>query len=215
MGLTLPHPRAAPRQAHARCRMNPLFLGCVTNIKVRLLHKCLINCSSGLRDLNRNATLHQIPRTPTVGVESTTTPGGRGIPRPPPVGVEPTPSTGGRGVTPSTGGRAQDPGAVLPNLGAGLVFYLRPSGRVRARSSSRVYARYNSVRLLGRTTRRPAPSSYESPVRRRTARFISAARLTNVPVLCAHRAIWSQSSAQGQVNRSVHHHHRSESREVF
>ena len=165
------------------------------NFKVRLLHKCLINCSSGLRDLNRNATLHK----------STTTDGGRA----------PTPSTGGRGVTPSTGGRAQDPGAVLPNLGAGLVFYLRPSGRVRARSSSRVYARYNSVRLLGRTTRRPAPSSYESPVRRRTARFISAARLTNVPVLCAHRAIWSQSSAQGQVNRSVHHHHRSESREVF
>jgi hypothetical protein len=169
--------------------MNPLFLGCVTNIKVRLLHKCLNYCSCGLRGLTQNPDLRR--STPSVG--------GRGS----------TPSTGGRGVTPSTGGRAQDPGAVLPNLGAGLVFYLRPSGRVRARSSSRVYARYNSVRLLGRTTRRPAPSSYESPVRRRTARFISAARLTNVPVLCAHRAIWSQSSAQGQVNRSVHHHHRS------
>ena len=136
--------------------------------------------------------------------------------RPPTVGVQSTPSVGGRGVTPSTGGRAHDPGAVLPNLGAGLVIpYLRPSGWVSARSSSRVYARYISVRLLGRTTRRPAPSSYECPVRRRTALFISAARLTNVPVLCAHRAIWSQSSAQGQVNRSVHHHHRSESREVF
>ena len=192
--------------------MNPLFLGCVTNIKVRLLCKsglrlrnCLINCSSGLRDLNRNATLHKSTTTDG-GRAPTTTPGGRGV----------TPSTGGRGVTPSTGGRAQDPGAVLPNLGAGLVIsYLRPSGRVRARSSSRVYARYNSVRLLGRTTRRPAPSSYECPVRRRAALFVSAARLTNVPVLCARRAISSQSSAQGQVNRSVHHHHRSESREVF
>ena len=98
------------------------------NFKVRLLHKCLINCSSGLRDLNRNATLHK----------STTTDGGRGV----------TTTPGGRGVTPSAGGRAQDPGAVLPNLGAGLVIsYLRPSGRVRARSSSRVYARYNSVML--------------------------------------------------------------------
>ena len=198
MGLTLPHPRAAPRQSHARCRMNPVFERAKPIItgsqKVRLLRKVVLR--------SRNLT------------QSTATDGGR-APTPSTGGRGVTPSTGGRGVTPSTGGRAQDPGAVLPNLGAGLVFYLRPSGRVRARSSSRVYARYNSVRLLGRTTRRPAPSSYESPVRRRTARFISAARLTNVPVLCAHRAIWSQSSAQGQVNRSVHHHHRSESREVF
>ena len=214
MGLTLPHPRAAPRQSHARCRMNPLFLGCVTNIKVRLLHKCLINCSSGLRDLNRNATLHKSTTTDG-GRAPTPSTGGRGV-TPSTGGRGVTPSTGGRGVTPSTGGRAQDPGAVLPNLGAGLVIsYLRPSGRVRARSSSRVYARYNSVRLLGRTTRRPAPSSYDCPVRHRAALFVSAARLANVPVLCARRAISSQSSAQGQVNRSVHHHHRSESREVF
>ena len=167
--------------------MNHLLGECVTDIKVRLLHKCLNYCSCGSRGLTQNPVLRRT-----------------------------TPSVGGRGVTPSTGGRAQDPGAVLPNLGAGLVIsYLRPSGRVSARSSSRVYARYNSVRLLGHTTRRPAPSSYECPVRRRAALFVSAARLTNVPVLCARRAISSQSSAQGQVNRSVHHHHRSESREVF
>ena len=185
------------------------------NFKVRLLHKCLINCSSGLRDLNRNATLHPKhahrrwawnPRPPSVGVEFHALHRWAWNPRPPPVGV---------GSRPPPVGVPKTPGRYSPTWGRGLDFYLRPSGRVRARSSSRVYARYNSVRLLGRTTRRPAPSSYESPVRRRTARFISAARLTNVPVLCAHRAIWSQSSAQGQVNRSVHHHHRSESRKVF
>ena len=173
-------------------RMNQLIQESVTDIKVRLLRKCLINCSC----LLRKAGLWLRPRN---------------------CGVVTTPSTGGRATTPSTGGRAQGPrGGTVPFLGAGLVIsYLRPSGRVSARSSSRVYARYNSVRLLGRTTRRPAPSSYECPVRRRAALFVSAARLTNVPVLCARRAISSQSSAQGQVNRSVHHHHRSESREVF
>ena len=168
-----------------------------------------------MRDLNRNATLHKT-RTTDGGRGVTTTAGGRAIhalrrwawgPRPPPVGV---------GSRPPPVGVPTTPGRYSPFLGAGLVIsYLRPSGRVSARSSSRVYARYNSVRLLGRTTRRPAPSSYECPVRRRAALFVSAARLTNVPVLCAHRAISSQSSAQGQVNRSVHHHHRSESREVF
>lgn len=187
-------------------RMNQLIQESITDIKVRLLHKCLINCSCGLRGLTQNPDLRRFHDHPRWAWNL----------RPPSVGVGSTPSVGGRGVTPSTGGRAQDPGAVLPNLGAGLVIsYLRPSGRVSARSSSRVYARYNSVRLLGRTTRRPAPSSNESPVRRRAALFVSAARLTNVPVLCARRAISSQSSAQGQVNRSVHHHHRSESREVF
>ena len=193
--------------------MNPSFSGSVTNFKVRLWYKCLINCSSGLRDLNVTQPYTK-PGPPTVGVGA----------RPPTVGVQSTPSVGGRGVHALrrwAWGHALHrwacprPRGGTPQPRGGVISYLRPSGRVRARSSSRVYARYNSVRLLGRTTRRPAPSSYECPVRRRAALFVSAARLTNVPVLCARRAISSQSSAQGQVNRSVHHHHRSESREVF
>ena len=92
----------------SRSRMNHLFRECVTDIKVRLLHNCLNNCSCGLRDLNHNPALRRT--TPSTGGRGTTpSAGGRGV----------TPSTGGRGVTPSTGGRAQDPGAVLPNLGAG------------------------------------------------------------------------------------------------
>ena len=141
-----------------------------------------------------------------MGVESTPSTGGRGV----------TPSTGGRGVTPSTGGRAQDPGAVLPNLGAGLVF---PTYALAAGSAPALVAGSTPATILFASSgARPAGlpqvrTSVPSAVALRC--FISAARLTNVPVLCARRAISSQSSAQGQVNRSVHHHHRSESREVF